>query len=457
MKPNSAAFRPLLGLVLFLVAGFPAAAQLSLGGAPGRGLQGAAARRGPALAPAMLRVNLGEVGQEADGTTDAAVLSDDGQWVAFSSIAANLLGTDGAGLRDVFLRNLATGQVVLVSKDASGHPANGASGATLDVSGDGRFVAFDSWASNLVAGDVPGTLDVFVFDRMTQGLSRVSVDSAGVAGDAASTDAAISADGRHVAFSSWATNLVGDDVNGLQDVFVHDLQTSVTWRVSEDDAGVGGIGASHSPDISATGQFIAYSTRANNLVTEPLSFYHYIFVHDAQSGETFHASKNSFGDFAAGESSTRPSITPDGRFVAFASDAYNVAFTDNNWGSDIFVHDRVTLLTTRVSVASSGAEASGGSIQPVLSADGTKIAFMSGAPDLVPDDGNAVSDVFVHDLITGTTHCISRGLDTGVGDAGSDAPTLSADGSLVLFGSQATDLVEGDGNGVRDVFLCEVP
>ena len=427
------------------------------GGGPGSGGRTSTAPRGAAPSPSVLRVNLGAASQQAQGTTDAAVLSDDGRWVAFSSVAANLLDGDGAGLRDVFLRDLVTGQVLLVSRNLSGAPADGASGATLDVSADGRFVAFDSWASDLVPGDVPGTLDVFVFDRVGGVVTRVSESTAGAAGNAASTQVSLSADGRHVAFASWADNLVAGDVNGLQEVLVHDTQAGVTWRVSEDAQGVGGEGASHSPDISADGRFIAYSTRANNLVTEPLSFYHYIFVHDALTGETVHVSKDSSGDFAHGDSDTRPSITPDGRFVAFASHAYNLAMPDLNWASDIFVHDRQTGLTTRVSVASDGSEASGGSIQPVLSADGLKVAFASGAGDLVADDGNAVTDVFVHDLATGETTCVSRALTAGVANGSSDAPSLSADGSLLVFGSVATDLVTGDGNAARDVFLCAAP
>ncbi len=403
--------------------------------------------------PQLLRVNLGSSLQEADSSTDAGTLSDDGQWVAFSSVASNLLSPDIAGVRDVFLRNITTGEILLVSHDALGQPANDTSGTTLDVSADGRFVAFDSWASNLVPGDTPSTLDVFLFDRFSGGISRVSKSSSGLAGNAASTDAAVSADGRHIAFSSWADNLVDNDANGQQDIFVHDSSTGLTRRVSQDPAGFGGIAASHSPDISATGRFVAYSTRANNLVNEVLGVYHYIFVHDADTNETWHASKNSLGEFAHGDCSTRPAITPDGRYVAFASQAYNLAFPDNNWVSDIFVHDHLTGLTTRVSVASDGSEASGGSILPAISEDGRRIAFASGAPNLVPTDINGVTDVFVHDLNTGKTSCHSRSSAQGQANADSDSPSLSADGSLLLFGSLGSNLVAGDGNGARDLFL----
>jgi Tol biopolymer transport system component len=413
--------------------------------------------RNPPGAASVLRVNLNTVFQEVAGTTDAAALSDDGVWVAFSSVAANIVGDDGSGLRDVFLRNVATGEVLLVSHDASGLPANGASGATLDLSADGRYVTFDSWASNLVPGDVIGTLDIFVYDRVTALLSLVSKSSAGVAGNAASAEVSISADGRHVAFSSWADNLVPGDINGLQDVFVHDNQTAITWRVSEDVSGMGGEGPSHSPDISATGQFIAYSTRANNLVADPLSLYHYIFVHDAATGETWHASKNTLGDHAWGDSDTRPAISADGRYVAFASHAYNLAMPDLNWVSDIFVHDHVTGITTRVSVASDGSEGSGASIQPTISADGSIVAFTSGASELTSDDTNAAPDVFVHDLGSALTWCVSRAVHGGVANAASDTPSLSADGQALLFASQASNLVLADGNGVRDVFTRALP
>jgi Tol biopolymer transport system component len=452
---------PTAALSLALLLGLSPAprAQLVPGG-PGVGVARVAVSSREAPGPAVLRVNLGQGSQEAEGTTDASALSDDGQWVAFSSVAANLVArSDGAGLRDVFLRNIATGEVQLASRNAAGLPGDGASGSAVDVSADGRFVAFDSWASDLVPGDVVGTLDVFVFDRLSGAVSRVSVSTAGVPGNAASAEVRLASDGSRVTFSSWADNLVPGDSNGLQDVFVHELASGTTWRVSEDAAGVGGIGASHSPEISATGQFIAYASRANNLVAEPLSVYHYIFVHDALSGETWHASKDSFGEFGHGDSDTRPSITPDGRFVAFASQAYNLALpeADLNWESDVFVHDHLTGLTRRVSVHSGGGEGSGGSIQPSISADGRFVAFTSGAPDLVDDDQNAVLDVFVHDLLTGETRCVSRALHDGVANASSDAPHLSVDGAWLVFGSEATDLITVDGNQARDVFLCAVP
>ncbi len=408
--------------------------------------------------PSVLRVNLGQGNQEALGSTDAAALSDDGAWLAFSSLASNMVGNDGSGLRDVFLRNLTTGEVLLASHDLQGNPADAPSGGAVDISADGRYVAFDSWASNLVSGDAPGTLDVFVYDRVTDVVSLVSRSTAGAAGNAASAEASLSADGRYVAFSSWADNLVVTDLNGQQDVFLHELATGITVRVSEDASGAGGIGLSHSPDLSADGQFVAYSSRANNLVSEPLSVYHYIFVHDTLSGETWHASKNSLGEHAWGNSDTRPSISADGRLVAFASEAYNLAESpDLNWVSDVFVHDHLTGITSRVSVATDGSEASGASVLPSLSADGSLIAFTSGAADLVLDDSNGAADIFVHDLLGGATRMYSLAADNSAGNANSDSATLSADGRWLLFGSSASDLVLADDNGARDVFLRALP
>jgi Tol biopolymer transport system component len=404
-----------------------------------------------------IRVNTNAAGVEADGKTDVSTVSADGRFVAYSSVASNIVGGDTLGLRDVFVYDTLTGQADLASGTPGGQPGNGVSGSELALSASGHLVAFDSWASDLVPGDTNGQLDIFVRDLRTGSTERVSVDSAGAEADGPSAGVSMSADGRWITFSSWASNLVPGDVNGVQDVFLHDRQTGETRRISETAEGVGGEGESHSPAISSNGMFVAYSTRANNLVSEPLGTYHYIFVHDLQTESTWHASVDSLGEFAHGDCDTRPSITPDGRYVAFATDAYNLAVPDLNWVSDIFVHDRLTGDTTRVSVSSTGAEANGGSILPTMSDDGRYVAYMSSASNLVAGDTNGQPDVFLLDRNSGKVRCVSLDKLGGPANGPSTTPTLSPNGLRLVFGSDASDLIALDANQLRDVFLCTVP
>jgi len=400
-----------------------------------------------------LRVNLNSAGVQANGTSDACALSADGRFVAYASVATNLAAGNPIGIRDVFLFDAQTRTTQLVSQSLTGDPGNGPSGTTIDVSANGRFVAFDSWAHDLVLGDTNAQVDVFVRDMLTGTTEMVSVDSTGTQGNTASSSVALSNDGRFVVFASWADNLIATDMNDQQDIFLHDRMTGTTRRVTETLFGVGGEGTSHSPTISSDGRYIAYSSRANNLVAEPLSIYHYIFVHDTQTSETWHASINSFGEHAHDHSDTRPGITPDGRYVVFASEAYNLAFPDLNWVSDIFLHDHQTGETTRISEGWLGQEGNGGSILPSISDDGRYIAFVSSATNLVPNDANGLDDVFLYDRVLGSMRKITEGALGGATNGPSTNAMLSTEGRHLLFGSEATDLVFGDTNGVRDVFL----
>ena len=419
-------------------------------------------RRGPApkqlgerASAAIRRINVSSSGWQANGTTDVCAVSGNGRFVAFSSLATNLTPGDPAGIRDVFVTDTDTGATTLVSVSTSGQPGNAASGTELSISADGRFVAFDSWASDLVTGDSNGQLDIFVHDRLSGVTELVSASSAGVLGNGPSAGASLSADGRFVAFSSWADNLVTGDVNGLQDVFLHDRWNGTTKRISQTNAGIGGIGESFSPFLSSNGLFVAYVTKANNLVTQPLDIYYYIFVSNTQTGATWHASVDSFGEHAHGDCFS-PSVTHDGRFVSFSTYAYNLDPLDWNGVNDVFVHDHLTGQTTRVSLSVNGVEGNGGSVLPTLSEDGTQIAFMSSADNLVPGDQNGSDDVFLKDLVTGQVRRISRAVFGGV-TGSSTTPTLSADGRRMVFSSDASNLVRGDTNGLRDIFLSPVP
>ncbi|NQU49632.1 MAG: PD40 domain-containing protein [Planctomycetes bacterium] len=343
-----------------------------------------------------------------------------------------------------------------VSLDSNGVQGNQNSEYSA-ISADARFVAFDSMASNLVVGDTNATSDVFLHDRLTGETTRVSVDSSGVEGDQSSEFAAISADGRYVAFASLATNLVPNDTNANWDVFVHDTLTGVTSRVSVDSSGLEATGVTGSfyPAISADGRFIAFASNAWNLVANDSNNSLDVFVHDQLTGETTRVSVDSAG-FQGNFFSSEPSISANGRFVAFESWSWNLVPNDNNGAGDVFLHDRLSGATTRVSVDSTGIEGNQASTAGALSADGQVIAFESKADNLVAADTNSQDDIFVHDLNTGQTTRVSVGNGNVEGNSFSYLPSISADGQIVCFDSRADNLVPNDLNGNFDVFLHDL-
>jgi Tol biopolymer transport system component len=331
------------------------------------------------------------------------------------------------------------------------------------VSPDGRYVAFGSVASDLVPEDTNDVEDVFVLDRKTRQVERVSVGIDGAEAGATSELPAISADGRHVAFLSWASNLVPGDTNERVDVFVHDRATRITERVSIGTEGSESNGLTDLPALSADGRLVAFQSTGGDLVSGDTNFAPDVFVHDRETNQTERVSVSTEGA-EANAAAQSAALSADGRFVAFWSAASNLVPDDTNGAWDIFVHDRDGGTTERVSVSTSGREADGGSSNPDISADGLVVVFQSTASNLVPADGNGqASDIFVHDRATGTTERVSvdsAGIESGQGVpfglAGAEwsiHPAVGADGRHVLFDSFASNLVPGDTNDAWDVFL----
>src|SRR4028119_1476418 len=383
------------------------------------------------------RVSVDSAGNQGNSFSGFPSISADGRFVAFSSGASNLVPGDTNNTGDIFVRDRLTNTTTRVSVDSAGNQANSDSNSP-SISADGRFVAFYSDASNIVPGDTNSNRDIFVRDRLTNTTTRVSLDSAGNQANNSSRDPSISADGRFVAFVSFASNLVPGDTNRDFDIFVRDTLTNTTIGVSVDSAVNQGNTYSYSPSISADGRFVAFISNiynpSNIMVADALEDTE-IFVRDTLTNTTTRLSVDSAGNQGNGSSSD-PSISADGRFVAFSSDASNIVPGDTNNRDDIFVWDTLTNTTTRVSVDSAGNQRNSGSYSPSISADGRFVAFDDTSPPslFIGDFGGQrttfISEgIFVRDTLTNTTTNVS--VDSAGNSGEGERPSISADGRFV--------------------------
>jgi len=334
------------------------------------------------------------------------------------------------------------------------------------MSRDGRYVAFSSGADNLVAGDVEGHADVFVHDRATGSTVRVSVDANGVGGDYDSFDSSISADGRFVAFASYADNFVAFDHELFLDVFVHDRDpdgngvfdegNGVTTRVSDPSFGVDGDDASYAPSISADGKVVAFVSFATNLVIGDTNQRADVFVRDLSTGTTTRVSVDSAGAQSDGDSFA-PSLSRDGRWVAFQSSATRLVAGDTNGCDDVFVHDLSTGTTVRASVSSAGVQGNRASSFASICGDGSRVVFQSQAGNFSKIDlKNGSSDVFLRDFAAGTTTLLSVDSSGAAANGASFYPLISEDGTTVTFASEATNLSANDADGAYDAFVRDL-
>jgi Tol biopolymer transport system component len=378
-----------------------------------------------AAAQRTAQVTVTSSGEPANGFSTLQGISADGHAVAFQSNAGNLTDEDtGFDIR-AFLRDWTANQSTRLPD------------ASTVISGDGRLAGFSE------------NSEAFVYDLESELTTQVSVDWQGNDGNGSSRVAAISADGRFVALESDAGNLVPCDANGTTDVFVHDLETGKTTGASVNAAGCQANSSSFGAAISGDGRFVAFLSYATDLVLPDDALGIGVFVHDRMTGATTRANIDSQGRSHPVE--PQPSaISADGRFVAFASSS-DLVPGDTNLRPDIYVRDRVARQTARVSVDSVGRSQFGDSIQPSLSAAGRFVAFLS-SDRLVPNDINGHEDVYLHDLLTG--HVVPISVTPGGRTSGkpSARAAVSADGRFVAFESSATDVVPG-ALGLRDVFV----
>ncbi|HEV2679661.1 MAG TPA: hypothetical protein VGV14_04105 [Rhodanobacter sp.] len=315
-----------------------------------------------------------------------------GRYVVFSSNATNLTSERTFGKKQIFRKDLVSKQVVLVSVDADGEAAAG-DNAYASVSADGNIIAFTSYAA-LAPGCTATHVNIYVRDVARSKTTCLSVGSNGEEANDGSFQPSISADGSKVAFRSSANNLVSGDTNRVDDVFVRDMTTNTTTLVSVGVDGESANAESTEPSISGDGTRVAFTSNASNLVAGSNHHVEEIFVRDLAKGKTILASSRDGKTFADG-TSVQPRLSLDGNTVVFMSAATNLTPQPTNGHRNIYALDLAKKQLRRISVATHGADLNGDCFQPAVSADGSIVAFRSNASNLVESDTNLTDDVFV--------------------------------------------------------------
>lgn len=404
-------------------------------------------------------VDVSSAGVLANDPPVFSSVSKGGRLVVFDNDADNLVAGDDNNRTDVFLRNTVTNKTTRLSVGRRGREANGDSFDPV-ISANGRYVAFASVARNLVKGDGNRNGDIFVRDLRNRRTTLVSAGRGGAEANGFSFGPAISAGGHHVAFLSEATNLVKKDRNRRRaDVFVTDLRSGKTRLVSvgRQRKGSNGSNESATPAISRNGRYIAWESKATNLALPATDGTPNIFRRDMKARKTELVSVEHDGGPGTDESRS-PQISGDGTIVTFSSESALMtnpgipAVADTNGVSDVFYRDMQADATARASVATGGGEGTGESAgifssRPPISLNGRWIAFSSEADNLVGDDGSGFGDVFVHDTVNDTTVRVSLADGGGDPNRASDLPAISPNGSHVVFRSSASNLgpvVPGD-------------
>jgi len=410
------------------------------------------------------RASLDSAGAEANAGSMWPTLNDNGRFVTFWSSATNLVSGDTNGVFDLFLHDSLTGQTSRLTVDNSGVEADtGQTDYTLlhpaAMSIDGRYVVFESTASNL--GALAGGISQ-LYERDILAGTTTLITSCEGDGDGDSYAPVMTPDGTAIAFTSLATSpwpgcISATDTNGLSDVYVESSAYGQR-RVSVDAQGLvvnnQANGASSEPTISETGDLVAFTSTASNLIaTDANGAVSDIFLKNLIDESVSLISVNSAGTQASGGNSYSPSISGDGSVIAFVSEATNLVTGDNNGVADIYVHDIQTGQTERVSVDSSGNQANGASSHPVISQNGRYVLFESVATNLVAGDTNGLGDIFIHDRVRGETYLATRDLSGTLADGHSAMPAFSGNGRYLAYATDATNIVTPDTNAVSDIVV----
>jgi Tol biopolymer transport system component len=382
--------------------------------------------------------------RSANGASSYPLIGTNGQWVVFQSLASDLVAHDTNGQADIFLRELSTGETRLVSAAADGSGSGNGPSTNPQMTPDGRFVLYESQAGNLVAGDTNQAIDIFLYDRLTGSNTWISapIRSAGIAGFQDSLRAQITSDGRFVVFQSWSADLVEMvDTNKATDIFVRDLEKQTNILVSVDPSGTGaGNKKSELPAISADGRYVAFQSAADNLSTNAGSPGG-IFLRDLQQTNSILISLVPGSTTAALGNCSSPLISDNGRYVGFLATNQIYVWDRQSGGTTLVTHQPGT---NQPSSASSWIRG--------FSPDGQWLVFCAAATNLVSGADSGQYQLYRYQLATGTNQWLTA---NRLGQAGgwSDNPAWSADGQWLAFASEDSNLVDNDLNSASDVFI----
>lgn len=418
-----------------------------------------------ASAGAIERVSVAADGTEGNNRSERPGMSPNGRYVVFTSDADNLIpgGSDGED-GQIFLKDRMTGKVVLASRAEDGSEAEDSCGNPT-VSADGRFVCFNTGSDNLHPGDDNGNGDVYVKDLKTGAIEWISQAHDGSAGDDGSANAFITPDGRYVVFQSGAENLHpdGDANGGDRDIFLRDRKTGRLQRVSDTAEGIQPNNDCYNPYLTPDGRFLSFRSYADNLVPDDTNGKADIFVKDLKTGKIERVSTSSEEEEGDGYCGCHH-MSDDGRYVIFRSSSSNLVPGDTNGTYDVFVKDRRNGGLKRISVAEDGTEANSDSGGVWISSDGRFAAFWSRATNLMGsmEKVSSYRQVYIKDLKTGKLALVSQSAEGDRGNYDSEAPFLTG-GGYVAFKSEANNLVPDDTNGTpyywygRDIFVAKNP
>ncbi len=414
---------------------------------------------GSSFAQTTTRISVGPGGVQSNDDSLNPKISADGRFVVFRSFANNLVANDTNNQIDLFQTELATGITKRINVTTSGAQVTGTFNGYA-VSANGRYVVFSTNAPGLVNGDTDTFFDIFVRDTVANTTARITNGINNSVVDGSSIVPSISSDGRYVAYESAATNLVAGDANGVRDIFVYDRNTAITSLLSVSSAGAQSNARSFNAVISGDGSTVAFYSEGSNLVANDTNNFGDVFVRNiaAQTTQIVSVSTSGTqGDNTSGADDI--SLSNNGKLIVFDSNATNLVAGDTNARLDVFVHD-ITIssapTTTRVSVSTTGGEGNGLSFLDVITPDGKYVVFDSNATNLVSGDTNSTFDVFLYNRLTATTTRVSLGAGNSEGNGESSFADISADGSRLVFASFASNLIANDTNLSIDIFLRQL-
>jgi len=410
-----------------------------------------AAAAAPARAQVTSLVSIAENGTQSDADVMPGDVSNDGRFVVFTTTSKKLVPGTTTSKQHVYLVDRATGAVELISVGNDGAEAN-QDALRPRISGDGRWVVFETLASNLDQDDTNGRLDCYLYDRDEEWLERVSLGANDGEGNGDSFRPVVSDDGDWILFSSFANNLITGDDNGTADVFIRDRQTGTTRLVSSALDGTVASDYSEAADLSADGRYALFQSAAKDMVAGSIAGWNKIMLRDLQLGVTEQASLQSDGLFPAGECRFAR-MSADARWITFASSVHTIVPGDSNQREDVFLRDRQLATTERVNIGPNGEQDDVGGSYARPSDDGRFILFESSATVFAPSDTNDNGDVFLRDRRRATTRHVSLSTDGKSSKLGCGEISISGDGHVLLFRAGGDELDPADHNGRLDAYV----